>query len=901
MNSNQKLSYAIAAILSGSAAGLVQAAPAAATDTEASDAIQEITVTAQRRTENIQNVPIAIQALTADTLEKLSVSTFDDYVRYLPNVTVASNGPGQNNIYMRGLSVGAAGSQSSGTIGGFPNVAIYLDEQSGQLPARNLDVYAADLERIEVLEGPQGTLFGAGAQAGVVRYITNKPKINVTEGSVEAGYGITAHGDPNTDLTAVINLPLIADHLAVRAVIYNDRRGGYIDNVPGTFTRKNTDLGIYYANYPAVNGQCPDGLPNNGSCVPPGSAAINNNAIAARAINPVTYTGTRFELLYQINDDWNALLTQSYQNMDSQGVFYQMPNASDGAPLHPLEVTLFNNAYDKDKFENTAWTVNGKLGDIKAVYTGGYLVRHVSQVADYTNYARGVFADYYQCYGPGTGYAVPNPNPPGYGDPNLTSTCYSPSSTWQETERNEHLSNELRFSTPDGWRVRGIVGAFFESNKLFDQTDWLYKSIPNCTSNGLPGTLGNTGCMSNVGTVPDTTIENPGVRNDNVAFFEDTHREVKQTAFFGSVDFDIIPKVLTITAGTRHYSFDNKFVGSVTGSFYCFEQGAPAGGCINDGTNLDKKNLSFNESGFKSRGNITWKVTPDVMLYATWSQGFRPGGFNRQGGPPAYIPGPDGKPQFAIPNEYHSDDLTNKEIGWKTEFFDHRFQWNGALYQENWDNVQIGFFDPGETGNLAFGTNGQNFRIRGIETSIVARVWQGLTLQGAAAWNSSEQTNSPALIDTNPDSVNYGKPITQNCPKGVCSNINNLFGPPGSPSANSPPIQFNLRARYDWTINSYNAFVQFGGQHVGHSFTQSGSNPSISSGGVSTTLLRFENPAYTTYDASLGVAKDAWSAHIYAQNLTNAEVPLFTNTAQFVVAQTALRPRVLGLKFYYKF
>ncbi len=98
------------------------------------------------------------------------------------------------------------------------------------------------------------------------------------------------------------------------------------------------------------------------------------------------------------------LITQSYQDMDSQGVFYQQPNASDGAPLQPLEVTLFNPAYDKDKFESTAWTVNGKFGDLKAVYTGGYLVRNVDQVGDYTNYARGVYADYYQCYGPGSGY-----------------------------------------------------------------------------------------------------------------------------------------------------------------------------------------------------------------------------------------------------------------------------------------------------------------------------------------------------------------------------------------------------------------------------------------------------------------------------------------------------------------
>src|SRR2546430_14862928 len=107
-------------------------------------------------------------------------------------------------------------------------------------------IYAADLNRIEVLEGPQGTLFGAGAEAGVIRYITNEPKLDVTEANVKAGYGVTAHGDPNTDLTAVVNLPLIANTMAVRAVIYNDTRGGYIDNVAATFTRKNTDIGIHY-------------------------------------------------------------------------------------------------------------------------------------------------------------------------------------------------------------------------------------------------------------------------------------------------------------------------------------------------------------------------------------------------------------------------------------------------------------------------------------------------------------------------------------------------------------------------------------------------------------------------------------------------------------------------------
>src|SRR5882724_11816905 len=388
MNFNPKLSVAIAAILGGSSLGYVHpAAAAAAADAETvpDSSIQEIVVTAQRRSENMQDVPIQIQALTAETLTQLNVTTFDDYIKYLPNVTSANNGPGQNEVFMRGLSAGSQPSQGSASTGLWPNVAIYLDNQSGQLPNRNLDIYAADLNRIEVLEGPQGTLFGAGAEAGVIRYITNEPKLDKFEANVKAGYGITAHGEPNTDVTAVLNVPLITDTLAVRGVIYNDRRGGYIDNVPATFTRKNTDIGIHYANYPAdAAGACPDGQPNAGSCVPPGSASINNYNIAKRAINPVTYQGVRAELLYKFNDDWDALITQSYQNMDSKGVFYQQPNASDGAALNPLEVTIFNNAFDKDRFESTAWTVNGRFGPLKAVYTGGYLVRKVEQVGDYT-------------------------------------------------------------------------------------------------------------------------------------------------------------------------------------------------------------------------------------------------------------------------------------------------------------------------------------------------------------------------------------------------------------------------------------------------------------------------------------------------------------------------------------
>jgi iron complex outermembrane receptor protein len=245
---NSKVSYAVAAILGGASFAATAAAPVSENpDAGTVGILEEITVTAQRRSESMQNVPISMQAFTSETLKQLNVSTLDDYIKFLPNVTTANNGPGQNEVFMRGLSGGSQPSQGSGSTGLWPNVAIYLDNQSGQLPNRNLDIYAADLNRIEVLEGPQGTLFGAGAEAGVIRYITNEPKLDKFEANVKAGYGITAHGEPNTDVTAVLNVPLITDTLAVRGVIYNDSRGGYIDNVPATFTRKNTDIGIHYA------------------------------------------------------------------------------------------------------------------------------------------------------------------------------------------------------------------------------------------------------------------------------------------------------------------------------------------------------------------------------------------------------------------------------------------------------------------------------------------------------------------------------------------------------------------------------------------------------------------------------------------------------------------------------
>jgi iron complex outermembrane recepter protein len=924
LKTNHKITCAILTALS--AHGACHAADAAdSPDTSSSDALQLVTVTAQRRSESIQDVPITIQAITGQQLQQLNVATLDDVVKYLPNVSFGANGPGQGDIFMRGLSAGGnGGNQSTATFAPFPNVAVYLDEQSAQFPARNLDIYMVDIERIEVLEGPQGTLFGGGAEAGAIRYITNKPDLKSAGGNVEASYGVTAHGDPNAYANATLNVPLVEGVFALRGVIYDDHRGGYIDNLPSTFTRSNNDSasGLGYLNIPAANGVCPpypvsNGLPSStGLCVPGTNVTANNYGLAHSAQNPVDYTGIRASGLWQITDDWNALLVQSYQNMEADGSFAQYRVGSDdgvnpSAPqaLGPWQGTFFSPAYDKDRFENTALTISGKIGDLRAIYSGAYLVRHIEQTADYTNYTRATSGYYYSCAGGnGSGFGTPG-SPRTAGTP---AVCYSPVSSWHDIVRNAHLSNELRLSTPDEWRVRGLLGAYQENFQITDDMNFLYKTIPSCTPANLAVALaGGPVCVANVGPVPSSLDVDPTLRNDNTAFGQDIRRGYSQYAFFTSVDFDLIPKVLTLTGGTRYYHYNEyEFGTKYTTTEAC--QNVPNGQCTNGiygGGTVIGGNLSTSGggtksySGFRSRGNLTWHITDDAMVYYTYSQGFRPGGFNRNIAGVAKSVGLTGNAQyqFLTPAGYAPDSLTNNEIGWKTEWFDHRFQLNGSVYRMNWDNVQFTFFDPAEGfGNTNFVLNGPNYRVTGAELQLVAKPLTGLTLQASGSWNSATETNSPCLLGNNPLNPTFGKCITQDTKS---ANIANPLGLQGTRPAFSPPQEFSMRARYDWVLmKDYTAFISAGASHVGHMSNEPlNYPPPVAGKPPTTTRTLFDQPGYTTYDASLGVSKDNWTVTLYGQNLSNSDASTYTSTAQYIVQEVPLRPRVLALKIDYRF
>jgi len=908
MKPNAKISAAVAAILSAPGTAIVFAAPAD-TATASGSELEEVIVTAQHRSESIQNVPITIQAITGDQLGKLAVTTFDDVIKLLPNVTFSANGPGQGNIYMRGLSVGFAGSQSSASINPFPNVATYLDEQSLTFPGRNLDVYLIDMERIEVLEGPQGTLFGGGAEAGALRYITNKPKLDVTEGRAEGGYSTTAHGDPNSSANAVLNVPLITGKLAIRGVFYSERRGGYIDNVPTAFTRNpNVDRGpsAYSSSYPAQ------------------LATYYNYNLVQRAQNPTTYQGLRLAGLYQINDDWNVLVQESYQYLDAEGMPVQLPVSLGLTPLQPLQESSFMPAWNRDKFTSTAWTVNGKIGDLKAIYAGAYLSRHVDANMDYSNYTRTAGGFYYSCTGGGGSGHAPN-GPP---------ICYSPVMGWNDYFENTHVSHELRLSTPDDWRIRGLVGAYWEKFEIKDDMNFLQKTIPSCTPANLAAALaGGPPCLGNV--TPVQAALDPTTRNDNTNFGEDLRRGYKQTAGFASVDFDLIPKVLTLTGGTRWYRYTEDEVGSQ----YSTPVGCtniPNGQCIATPINLSDHHATY--TGFKSRGNLTWHMTPDAMLYYTYSQGYRPGAFNRvTGGRTQIWVGPNGQPlangvvanpaptgcslpacdpsiydsrkrQFNKPISYAPDSLLNNEIGFKSEFLQHRLLVNASIYQMDWKDVQTLIYNPPVYGNTTFGLTGPTYRIKGGELQLGFKATDRLTLTGNLSYNDAKQSTSPCIRSSGVTPTTPGNPT----PLGTCITqvraadrnvvVQNALGAIGSTPAFSPKLQYNLRARYDWSVSDYNAFLTVGMSHVDDMANEPSSFDSGEGVVVpTTTWLRYKMPGYNTYDASLGFAKGAWDVLIFGQNLSNKNASTFTTSGQDIKAEVPLRPRVLGLKAGLKF
>ena len=375
--------------------------------------------------------------------------------------------------------------------------------------------------------------------------------------------------------------------------------------------------------------------------------------------------------------------------------------------------------------------------------------------------------------------------------------------------------------------------------------------------------------------------------------------------------------MLTITGGTRYYNYDEFETGSQYGTdTSCLGVPNLPNGCTTDTVNIDSHHDKVTYHGFKSRAGINWHVNDRTLAYFLWSQGFRPGAFNRNFNNVAPIlvtaagaAVPIGSPnvagdtvvkQFQKPNSYAPDSLTNLEIGIKTALLDRRLLINLSAYYMDWDSVQLLFFNPAAgLGNTTFGVNGPNYNVKGVEAQVVARVASGLTVQGSATYNHEVQTSSPCLISNLTGSPTKGSCITAVYSSALAQNVafQNPFGATGTTPAFAPQFQGNIRARYEWAIGEYKPYASVSAQYTGSMYNQPATY--TSGDGVvipGTTLLRYYQPAYATADIALGVTKGNWYAEIYSNNLFDSHASVFTSSAQFIKTSVPLRPRIIMVK-----
>jgi iron complex outermembrane recepter protein len=742
--------------------GAFASAPAFAQDEES--AVGDIVVTATKREENLQDVPISVQALGQERLEELGITDFEDYAQHLPTLSYSpSYGPGYNRPFMRGVASGENGNHS----GSMPSVGTYLDEQPITTIVGNLDMHLYDVSRVEVLAGPQGTLYGASSQSGTVRIITNRPDPSAYSAGYDLEFNSTRYGGFGQVGEGYINLPL-GNSAAIRMVGWAEHDDGYIDN----------KLGERF--YPTCYDSDPDPDVFNGVCAGTG-VTDENSDVAEENYNTTNTYGARIALGIDLNEDWTITPVVMGQRQVTNGIFAQQSDIGE------LAVEHFFPEWNKDVWVQGALTIEGSVNNFDVVFAASRLTRDVDSNQDYADY--GYFYDtlaYYGCY------YVDNATPGACDGFTGGALQGDPINPGQQVEGSDHYNREtyeFRVASPSDARLRAIAGIFYQVSE-HDIHQRYYFSEDFRDAYEVPGH-------------PDTIWLTEQTRTD------------EETALFGEVSFDITDR-LTATVGMRAYETENSLIGffgfgagfsGSTGESQCFLPLTPFRGATC--TNLD---ASTSESGELYRANLEWNIDDDRMVYATYSEGFRPGGINRRGtfGP------------------YQADFLDNFEFGWKTDWADGRLRWNGAIFHQVWEDFQYAFISVGSSG-LTQIQNAGDAEIDGIETEITWVPIDDLTINAGATWLSTELT-SGEITDTE---VGSELPV-------------------------SPDLKFDFTARYEFPLGTWSAFVQGGATYVGERET------SILTGDKA---LLGTLPEYWLADISTGMERNGLSLVLFIDNV----------------------------------
>ncbi|MBS0393346.1 MAG: TonB-dependent receptor [Proteobacteria bacterium] len=848
------LASAISAVLAGAPAAYAQQ------KADAGGGLEEVVVTAQKKSERMQDVPVAIVALGTEKLEELHITNLDDYVKYLPSVAYSrgqgqgGNGqPGSSHVYMRGVVSGANENHS----GSQPSVGTYIDEQPVTTIDGTPDLHVYDIARVEVLEGPQGTLFGSSSQAGTIRIITNKPDPAKFSAGYDLAINDVAHDGIGYVAEGFINIPL-SPIAAVRLVAWDEHDAGFINNVAGTNLAAGIQNGIRtFPTWCSYN----DCTPYSPGSV--GAGSISNAPWVKNRYNTVDIKGGRGALKLDLGENWTVTPSVMGQSTNSEGFFGYDPAVGD------LSVTHFSPENSQDSWVQGALTIEGKIHDFDLVYAGAYMKRNTHSIADYADYS--FFYD--QLYGSGAIWRgnSPDPNNPTGGAPIMPQEIVISKGYF------EKFSHELRLSTPQQYPVKGTIGVFVQRqlHDIFEQyaMPGLGYSFNN-SPYGDHNPLGFADYLS-IPTLPNTI------------WLTDEQRVDRDQAAFAQVTWDMTAK-LSGTVGYRYFKTDNTLQGFYgysanynalsgysSGMDKCF--GPPTVNGI-PCTDLDKR---VADSGHVPRVNLTYKITPDKMIYATYSEGFRPGGVNRTA---AAGIGP-----------YQADYLKNYEVGWKTQWLNHHLRWNGSVFWEDWNDFQFSFLGPN---SVTIIQNGGNARIKGVESELEWAVGGGFTWSvNATLLQSRLQDNYCGVTD------GAGKVVTTpNCTytdaSGNPAGGFTPLAPAGADMPIAPKFKANTVLRYAFSLgNDWDANVQAAVVY------QTETAPALKTADQQVIGMQ---PAYYLADLSAGVEKGNMSWKFTVTNVTDqrAEISRFVSCTVGTCLQPYVipaQPRTFSIGFGQKF
>ena len=726
----------------GAAAGF--APPASAADTPAAGSLEEIVVTATRREESISKVPISITALTQDDLDQKGIKDFSEMVRFTPGVTIDTSGT--NTISIRGIS----------SSGGAGTTGIYIDDTPIQMRALGFNPddtlpKAFDLDRIEVLRGPQGTLFGAGSEGGTVRYIMTQPSVTTESTYARTELSTTEYGEPSYEAGIAHGGPIIDGVLGYRASIWYRYDGGWISRVDDT-TGAITEKDANYANTAAM----------------------------------------RFALLYEPADNVKITPSIIYQNKDQHDLGTYWPAYSNPS------AGQFNNATPEripipDQYYLPALKIQADFAHATLISNTSYYHRNEQDSYQGTAYDLA----FYQSQSwlgvnssatPACGSASTTAVPPCSWYPLLDAngihlpagfTNYSTPNTMTNQQRT--VTQEIRLqSNDDTSALKWTVGMFWSLSRelsieqlydpqivpfwtaLFGSSPFDYPLFQDANGNA------NYYC-NGVGT-PGT-----GLPNCDIYYNQNTSHD-RQLAEFGELTYSLSDQ-WKLTAGGRFASMG-------------FDLNHYANGLENSG--LGTFSGSYHENAFTPKLGVSFQADPMNLFYATYAKGFRPGGVN------APLPVAE---CGSTPADYKSDTTQSFEIGSKDNF-DNKLKIATSIYYIRWNGIQQNVYDPGPTGSCGFQytSNLGTAVAKGFDLQAEAVLGGGLSIEASVGYTDARYTNN-TINSSSGDAISGEAAI--NYSPGTNAPWNISVGP----QYNFPLAGNDAFVRVDWEYTSRNPWL----------------------------------------------------------------------------------------------